>query len=289
MKFLVARRSAHHDSPRLLSGIDIAVALLAAGASVRLILGRKRAERLSEMNTRLYRGQREISETLQHALLPKSLPEIPGVKLVGSYVPGVSGIEVGGDWYGAIKVDECRFTFHIGDVSGRGLPAVALMASLRYTFRALSSLGLGPSEVLAQATNVIDFANDGHFATALVGTLDLSKRTLTIATAGHPPPLLVHDRSASYLSLPAGAPLGIGRTDYRDAMFSLPPYCTLLLFTDGLIERRGESINEGLERLRLAACARFASIDALVNGILGELSSDGTDDDIAVLAIQWTT
>lgn len=282
---MAKKRPGSRDLSRVLSGL---ITLAASAVSLRLAGRERRAERLADENTRLYRTQREISEILQHALLPKALPAIAGVDLAARYVPGVRGIDVGGDWYGVVPVDDHRFVVHVGDVSGRGLPAAALMGSLRFTIRALASLGLDPPSILANASRELDFQADGHFATALIAIADTEAMTLTVASAGHPPALLVNDGQAEFLAAPPGPPLGVGKNNYRSATFPVRRGATLLIYTDGLVEHRGESIERGLERLAKEACRPFYSLEDLVTRVVAELPDPSADDDVALVGVSWT-
>jgi len=262
---------------------------LAIGAMTeRLVRRRKNAEGLAEENERLYAEQRNISVTLQRSLLPKVLPSIAGVELAARYIPGEAGAEVGGDWYSAIQIDDKRFAFVVGDVSGRGISAATVMAGLRYTIRAYASLGYGPADILEMAARELRIGTDQHFATVLVGTVDNERGELTMASAGHPPALLLNGGKGEFVSLPVGVPLGVGSPSYASRTIALVPHATLLVYTDGLIERRSETLDEGMARLQRAASVPAASVDALLEGIVDDLFAErGSDDDTAILGIRW--
>ena len=236
----------------------------------------------------MYGEQRNASLTLQRSLLPKALPSIEGVELAARYIPGESGIEVGGDWYSAIAIDDHRFAFVVGDVSGRGLAAATIMAGLRYTIRAYAAIGYSPARLLEMAAKEISIASDGHFATVLVGLVDNGCRQATLASAGHPPALLLNSSQSEFVQVPIGLPLGIGAPVYESVTLSLLPNSTLIAYTDGLIERRDESLDTGMERLRKAASVQRSSVDdllsSIVNAVFGERVSE---DDTAILAIRW--
>jgi serine phosphatase RsbU (regulator of sigma subunit) len=258
----------------------------------RLVRRRQRAEELADENERLYAEQRTMSVTLQRSLLPKVLPTISEVELASRYIPGEAGAEVGGDWYSVIEVGDLQFVFVVGDVSGRGLSAASVMAGLRYTIRACARLGLSPAATLDVAAKEISISVDKHFATVLVGHVDNERHELTIACAGHPPALLLHDGASDFLNVPIGPPLGVGTDSYRSmtTRVTIPPNSTLIAYTDGLIERRGEPIDVGMERLRRAASVPVQSIDALLTRIVDELFAGrgaGADDDTAILGIRW--
>ena len=270
----------------LVVGVLFTVGLVAM--TERLVRRRRHAEQLAEENRRLYREQRNVSLTLQRSLLPKALPTIEGVEFAARYIPGESGIEVGGDWYSAIAIDDHRFAFVVGDVSGRGLAAATIMAGLRYTIRAYAAIGYRPARILEMAAKEISIDSDGHFATVLVGLVDNEQREITLANAGHLPALFLYDGQGEFVAGPVGVPLGIGAPAYDSMTFSIAPQSTLIAYTDGLIERRGESIEAGMERLRQAASVEAGSAEDLLAHIIDSvLAEQVSDDDTAMLAIRW--
>ncbi len=189
----------------------------------RLVRRRQQAEQLAGENRRLYSEQRNVSLTLQRSLLPKALPAIDGVEFAARYIPGESGIEVGGDWYSAIAIDDHRFAFVVGDVSGRGLAAATIMAGLRYTIRAYASLAYSPARILEMASKEISIDSDGHFATVLVGLVDNHRREVKMANAGHLPALLLNSEHSEFLEAPVGLPLGIGAPAYESVTIPIGP------------------------------------------------------------------
>jgi serine phosphatase RsbU (regulator of sigma subunit) len=236
----------------------------------------------------LYGAQRSIAETLQQALLPQSNPEIANLEIASRYVAGADGVDIGGDWYSLIPVNEQRFAFAVGDVSGRGISAAAIMARLRFTARAYLVEGHPPDVVLAMCARQIDLGSDGHFATVLVGVADLESREITLANAGHMSPLIVSGTSAAYVATTAGVPLGVAAGTYETTTVRLAPGSAFIVFTDGLVERRGESIEVGLDRLARAVTVPRPTLDELLTAVVSEMAHDGAEDDIAVLAFQWT-
>lgn len=255
----------------------------------RLVRRRSHAEALAAQVGELYGNQREIALTLQRSLLPRKLPTIDGVEFAARYIPGERGVEVGGDWYSVIEAGDHRFAFVVGDVSGRGVQAATVMATLRYTIRAFASLGYDPAEVLTMAGREIHLNSDGHFATVLVGLVDTRTRELTVANAGHLPILMLHDGTAAYVETPVGVPLGVEGGTYRSLTLRVPEGATLIAYTDGLIERRAETIDDGLTRLRQAALATAGSVDALLTSVTAKLFVDHKgEDDTAILGIRWT-
>jgi hypothetical protein len=271
----------------LVVGVVFTLGLVAL--TERLIRRRRHAEQLAEQNRRLYGEQRNVSLMLQRSLLPKDLPAIDGVEFAARYIPGESGIEVGGDWYSAIAIDDHRFAFVVGDVSGRGLVPATIMAGLRYTVRAYAAIGYIPVRVLEMAAKEISIGSDGHFATALVGLVDNERREITMASAGHPPALLLSGGQGRFIDVPVGVPLGIGVPAYESMTIAIEPDSTLIAYTDGLIERRNETLDVGKDRLRTAASVRASSVEDLVTAIVDDVLAQGAgEDDTAILAMHWT-
>jgi serine phosphatase RsbU (regulator of sigma subunit) len=198
-------------------------------------------------------------------------------------------VEVGGDWYSAIVVDDHRFAFVVGDVSGRGVAAASIMASLRYTIRAYASLGYNPSQVLTMASREISLRRDGHFATVLVGLVDNQRLEMTLASAGHLPALLSNGEQSTYIEVPVGTPLGISAPKYDSVTVAITQGSTVIAFTDGLVERRNESLDTGLERLRhKAESVGSIGVDDLLSTVADALCDEaGADDDTAILAFRW--
>jgi len=270
----------------LVVGLLFTVGLVAM--TERLVRRHRQAEQLAEENRRLYREQRNVSLTLQRSLLPKALPTIDGVEFAARYIPGESGIEVGGDWYSAIAIDDHRFAFVVGDVSGRGLAAATIMAGLRYTIRAYASLAYSPARILEMASREISIDSDGHFATVLVGVADNHRREVTLANAGHLPALLLNGDQSEFVETPIGVPLGIGAPAYESVTIPIAPNSTLIAYTDGLVERRDEAIDAGMERLRQTVSAEAPSVDDLLTSIVDHFFAEqASDDDTAILAIRW--
>jgi serine phosphatase RsbU (regulator of sigma subunit)/type II secretory pathway pseudopilin PulG len=237
----------------------------------------------------LYAQQRSISETLQHALLPQSNPAIPSLEIASRYVAGARGVDIGGDWYSVIQIDDTHFAFVVGDVSGRGVNAAAIMARIRFTLRAYLLEGHGPALALSMCSRHIDITVDGHFATALVGIGDLVSGELTMSSAGHLNPLICTEAESRFVEVAGGVPLGVARASYAATTVVIEPGSTFIAFTDGLVERRHEDIDEGLRRLARAAAPSTAPLDDVVSALLATMTSDGADDDdIAILAFRWT-
>jgi serine phosphatase RsbU (regulator of sigma subunit) len=285
---------------RLPWAIAIAGTLLGLGAAaltLRLIEGRRHAEQLASRleqiaaeNQRLYAEQRGIAQTLQRALLPEALPELPGLQTSARYEPGVRGVDVGGDWYDVIAIDDQRLLLVVGDVSGRGLRAAATMASLRYAIHAYAAQGDPPPVFLSKLSNLVSVRSSKELATVLCALVDVPRRQLSVTSAGHLPPLLISSDSSEFVQSEVGLPIGVNPTTiYSATTISAPAGATLLAFTDGLVERRGESIDLGLERLRAYATSNRATLDELLTRVLSNLRHDGAQDDTAIAGIRWVS
>lgn len=275
------------DLPWIVLGVGGGLSAVAGVAVEYFGRRRQEAERLARDNERLYQEQRNISMTLQHALLPE-VPATRGIEVAARYVAGVDGIDVGGDWYDVIALDDNRLVFFVGDVSGRGLRAATTMASLRYAVRAYVAQGDGIETVVAKLAQLFDGEQSGQFATVLAGQLDVSSHECTLVSAGHFYPLLVAEDGARYVSGEVEPPVGVASpVRPRAVTISLPSSGTLLAFTDGAIERKGEGIDTGLERLRVAATNHDGPIDATLDGLLTDVVPDGADDDVVIVGLRW--
>jgi serine phosphatase RsbU (regulator of sigma subunit) len=270
---------------------------VAARAGQQLGRGRQTAEEDAATITALYQDaetfysqQRELFVSLQRALLPRGDPAIPQVEVASEYVAGARGLDIGGDWFSIIELtDGSRFGFVVGDVSGRGVDAVAVMAQARFTIRAYLMETDDPAAVLEKCAAQFDILTDGHLVTALVGVGNWRTGEMTMASAGHPPPAVITDAGARFLDLTPGRPLGTGGGPYPTTSVTLPAGATLFCYTDGLIERRGEDIDAGLARLaRVLGPAADRPVEDLVAHALETLRREDEVDDIATLAIRWT-
>lgn len=281
--------------PWIIAVFGALLALAAAVTTERLVRRRRQAESLAgaldqvaEENRRLYTEQRTIAQTLQHALLPELLPDMEGIDSSSRYVPGVKGIDVGGDWYDLIAIDDRTALFVVGDVSGRGLDAAVVMASLRYAIRAYAAQGDAPALILTKLSDLVSVERAGHFATVLCAQCDIDRHEITVANAGHLPPLLICGDTAEFLTISTGLPVGVSsRPAYGEVIVPVPSGATLLAFTDGLVERRGENLDAGLQRLRDLAVGDEGSLEEFLTTLVGGLTNGGSDDDTALLGVRW--
>jgi anti-sigma regulatory factor (Ser/Thr protein kinase)/uncharacterized protein YigA (DUF484 family) len=230
--------------------------------------------------------QHRIAETLQRRLLPTELPEIPNVGFAARYIPAAEASTVGGDWYDVFQLRDGRVAIAVGDVAGHGVWAASLMGELRTALRVYAMETPRPSLVLSKLSRFVSERGLESMATCSYAILDLDRAAITVASAGHPPPLLITADGTRFIEQSAGPPLG-GRMHfaYEEADFRVEPAEILKLYTDGLIERRGELLSDGLARLAAVAGEAPLEADLLCDRVLEALVANG-DDDVAALAIQ---
>ena len=228
-----------------------------------------------------------IAETLQRSLLSERLPDIVGMRLAARYRAGSADAQVGGDWYDVVALRNGRAGIAIGDVVGHGIDAAARMAYLKSALCAYALEGLRPSLVLERMNNFVRELEGEVMATLLYGVVDPDEGQLRIASAGHPPPLLVDTSgNAGYAEGQAGSPLGVVPFPrYEDSIISIDPGSVVLLYTDGLVERPATSLDTGLEWLRGFASGVPPQPNELCAALLDAcFRSTAPRDDVALLA-----
>lgn len=241
-------------------------------------------------NARLFADRTYVAQTLQRSLLPGQLPEFDRLALAARYLPGAPDVAAGGDWYDVLALDEQRVAIVVGDVVGRGAAAAAVMGQLRTALATALLHGDAAAAALEHLDRMAARIPGALASTAVVMILDLVTGELSWSRAGHPPPLLVAPGDVRYLTDGAGGPLGIpGRPPYPQATTRIEPGTCLLLYTDGLIERRGQVIDEGLDHLAFTAAQLRAQPPAtLLDGLLERALPDtGPADDIALIAARY--
>ncbi|AYV26065.1 MULTISPECIES: SpoIIE family protein phosphatase [Streptomyces] len=236
-------------------------------------------------NARLYSRVQDIALTLQRALLPSAPAAGPYVDIAHRYLPGSHVTEVGGDWYDAINLPGDRVALVVGDVMGHGVPAAAAMGRLRITAKTLARHTGEPGALLEELDACAQEAGI-DWATCLYVRYDPYTGRATIANAGHPPLLVRHaDGTVETVGDMLGVPLGVGGVPFLTTEAELPEGATLALYTDGLIETRGQDIDTGMEALRAQLRGNVDSLEEAADRILGNLLPDtATDDTVLVLA-----
>ncbi|HVE46048.1 MAG TPA: SpoIIE family protein phosphatase [Acidimicrobiales bacterium] len=238
-------------------------------------------------NARAFQQERHIAESLQRALLPATVPSVEGLDLAVRYVSATDGASVGGDWYDVLAFHDGTTGIVVGDVIGHDITASTSMGQLRSALRVYAwEQHAKPAEALARVDRLIDGLGLSY-ATCIFGVLDLASLTFRWSNAGHPPPLLLRAGHARFLDDGNGVLLGVSAgSAVEEAVTELQEGDVLVLYTDGLVERRGESIEVGLERLAVAAAgAAGAHAEALCDLLLEALVPKSTtrDDDLAIL------
>ncbi len=239
---------------------------------------------------RRYETERDIAETLQRSVLPESVPAMEGVRVAARYLPGSTAADVGGDWFDTLTLADGRLGFVVGDVVGKGVEAAATMAQLRNGMRALTLDRRTPGETVTKLNLLLASYTDVPFATLAYVTLDPRTLATTITLAGHPPPLVIDPEGAVRFLEGEGAgglPLGADpAATYSEWHTTLEPGATVVLYTDGLVERPDRPIDEGLDLLAQAAARAPREPDEMIDAIVQELLGPRRGDDVALLAIR---
>jgi serine phosphatase RsbU (regulator of sigma subunit)/anti-sigma regulatory factor (Ser/Thr protein kinase) len=239
-------------------------------------------------NARRYNRERATALTLQRSLLPTGLNAPSSVEVRHRYLPGSQLIEVGGDWYESILLPGSRVALVVGDVAGHGVRAAVTMGRLRTAIQTLAMLELPPAESLEQLNELMQKIGDRepHFATCAYAIYDAVTGTCEVASAGHLPPLLVRpDGSSEFLDVAPAPPLGVGEGLISSRTFEIEDGSMFVLYTDGLVESRGQDIDDGLGRLQKVFTAESVagSMEDLCKAILAGAYAEQHRDDIAVL------
>ena len=228
---------------------------------------------------------RRISDTLQAAML-KPASDLPTVAARDR--PAVGRLAVGGDWYDVIDLGDRKRGLIVGDCVGHGLDAATVMAQLRSAARAMILEGRDPAAVLSGLDKFASSIDGAPCASVVCAAFDRNERTVTYARAGHPPPLIVNSAAVTWLDQAAGAPLGVDTGRPRPtAVIDVDDADILVLYTDGLIERRGESLDIGLDRLAAAASEFYGStVHQIAENLLRLLAPDTSRDDVVIVVKQ---
>ncbi|MFE0802592.1 SpoIIE family protein phosphatase [Streptomyces sp. NPDC058812] len=235
---------------------------------------------------RLYDAKHHLAHRLQSALLPHTLPHVPGLRVAARYLPAARGLGIGGDFYDLIRLDEHTASATIGDVQGHNVDAAALMGQVRTAVHAHATVGATPDDVLARTNRLLTDLDPGLFTSCVYVHLDLATHRVCLASAGHPPPLVRHaDGRIEVLQVPPGLLLGI-EPDARYSVLEcdLPPGSVLALYTDGLVEAPGVDLDDATTALAgLLEQADPTDLDAMADTLIRHAPSPG--DDIALLLL----
>jgi serine phosphatase RsbU (regulator of sigma subunit) len=231
--------------------------------------------------------ERHVTLELQRAILPlhEAPFDLPGLRAVVRYLPASAASRVGGDWYITAEMPEGNVLLAIGDVAGHGLDAAAGMARLRGALAGLAITGAPPERLVGWLNDLVHHVAPEHTASVMAGYFDPPTREFTWAQAGHPPPLLVRGAFARPLGQPAGILLGAGRGGYEAMTVTLEPGDVLLLYSDGLVERRDRPLDAGLSMLAEAA-AGISDPEQLISAVLDAVSSADSEDDTCLVALR---
>ncbi len=241
---------------------------------------------------RLFSTSQQTALTLQRSLLPARQVELEELEVAARYVPGTADTEVGGDWYDVVELGAGRVGLVIGDVMGRGVRAAAVMGQLRSAVRAYARQDLPPGEVLELLDGLVGDLDEAQLVTCGYGVYDPGQQELTLAVAGHPPPVLRSpDGTAALVGVDPGTPLGVGGGVFPETTVALPTGAVLALCTDGLVESRHEGVDDGLARLTgLLADHGAEGLEGLADTLLTRMGrASGHDDDIALLLVRVPT
>lgn len=233
--------------------------------------------------------EHEIAVALQQTLLPARLPATPGVEIAARYIPASSDMQVGGDWYDVVPLSAGRLGLVIGDVAGHGLEAAATMGQVRMAVRAYALQDPSPVSVMAGLQQLAAQSPGTTMTTLLYLLYDPASSIVRFANAGHPPALVVDAEGAAFTVEASSPPLAVSATTrYAEGSLVLRPGATLVMYTDGLVEQRGISIQVGLDRLRAgAATLAGAGVEEMCDGLLALLEDQETvGDDVALLVLR---
>ena len=240
-------------------------------------------------NALRFEQEQATAEALQRSLLPERLPDLTEAELAARYVPGSDELKIGGDWYDVLPLADGRVLAAIGDVVGHGVRAAASMGRIRNALDFCAIDGLDPGAILRRLNDNFTALGDADMATVLIAVYEPSSATLRFASAGHPPPLVQRPGAPpEFLEGSRGAPLcAVDDMEYPEVEAAVPPGSLLVLYTDGLIERRAESLDEGLGRLADAVADGPEKLDELADHLLERLLGGAQpDDDVALLTMR---
>ncbi len=238
-------------------------------------------------NAMLFRREHDAAVTLQRSLLPESLPQIAGIELDARYRPAAPGLEVGGDWYEVVGAGDGSVAVTIGDVAGRGVRAASVMGRIRLALRAYVLDGHGPSEALARLDRLMKDQTRPEMVTLFHLQYEPESRRARYVRAGHPPALILRPGGeVTELDGAGPPPLGIlDGVDFEEHSVEVPPGSLVVLYTDGLIERRESDLDTGLDHLKRTLASAPAGATECLDWIESTLGTEAIPDDVAMLAM----
>ncbi|MFF3756482.1 SpoIIE family protein phosphatase [Streptomyces sp. NPDC002185] len=239
----------------------------------------------------LYEQEHDLAEGLQQAMLPRRIPEVPGAQTAVRYRSARLGRDIGGDWYDVIALPGGRVGAVIGDVQGHDTHAAAVMGQLRIVLRAYAAEGHPPATVMARASVFLHELDTERFATCTYAEVDLATGVVQVVRAGHVDPMVRDvDGRCRRLPVEGGLPLGLsaefGRLDYQVTTLELDPGQTLMLYTDGLVEKPGADLDEGLQWLSSLVRRGPADLQQLADHLCDVVADRGGEDDVAILLLR---
>ncbi|MEV5157108.1 SpoIIE family protein phosphatase [Streptomyces sp. NPDC053728] len=261
------------DSPPFTEGLDVVVARTLAGRAA-----------VDVDHADHYAHEHRVAKELQRSLL--SEPRVPdsGIEIASLYLPAGAGALVGGDWFDAIPLSGGRHMKVMGDVMGHGVEAAVAMSNYRSMLRIMAEDDHPPHRVLERLDRAVEQSGLDRAATCLVAVVDRREGVCEVASAGHPPPVLIDPgaRGARVAQIPVGPPLGTGMGGYRTTVLPCAPGTVLFMYTDGLVERRGEDIDVSIARLASLRAPASGHLEELLDEVVDRFA-DTAEDDIAVL------
>ena len=264
---------------REFTGEDVELLVLAADRMARGI-----------SHSRIFEREHLIAQTLQRSALPAAIPELPGLRAAVRYLPAGQVTHVGGDWYDVFSLGDGRAGLSVGDIAGHGISAAAEMGRIRSSLQAYLFESADPAPALERVDRLLLAGPIGKMATALAMTLDPATGTALLSRAGHPPPVLLRPGGGPVvLDADGGAPLGVVAAPPRapSSKLAFPPGATLVLYSDGLVERRARPIDECIAHLVEVASSAPEEVEAFADHVI-EAMLDGTApaDDVALLVVR---